>query len=103
MHSWSETIPSAAPRNDTDQPRLGSVMTELASPPRTSGPTPEGATGPNSGKTTPSGTTSSPRTHRRRVGWLTAGILVALLAATTLSVILGTLRLDPLAALEAII
>src|SRR5699024_186648 len=42
------------------------------------------------------------RTHRRRVGGLAAGILCALIVTAALSVILGTLRLDPLAALEAI-
>ena len=67
-------------------------MTELATRPRSPGSPPE----------TAADASPAPRTHRRRVGWLTAGILCALIATAALSVILGTLRLDPLAALEAI-
>lgn len=77
-------------------------MTELASPPRSPGATPENPRGSAAGNRPRIGSDRVPRTHRRRVSWLTAGILLALIVAAALSVILGTLRLDPLAALKAI-
>ncbi|MEE6280764.1 FecCD family ABC transporter permease [Georgenia sp. MJ170] len=70
-------------------------MTQLASPPRP----------PDTGdeSTTAEPAVAPPPRFSRRAGWLGLGAVVALVLAVVLGVGLGTLRLDPLEAVRAIV
>lgn len=78
-------------------------MTELANPPRSPESAPDSSPRPSPQSSPEPRDGAAVGGRGRRAAWLSAGILLALLVITALSVMVGTLRLGPLEALEAIV